>query len=62
MLRGFSACLIDTSGLSSSKASSESLVMLADMTFAIVTWPGSCAIVSVLDELHQYHSPDTTLR
>lgn len=49
---GFFACLIDTFGLSSSRASSESWAMLADMKCAIVTWPGSCAIVSVLDELH----------
>lgn len=49
---GFWACLIDTSGLSLSKASSESWAMLADMTCAIVTLLGCCAIVSVLDELH----------
>ena len=49
---GFWACLIDTSGLSLSKASFESWAMLADMTCAIVMWLGCCAIVSVCDELH----------
>ena len=48
----FSACLIDTSVLLLSKASSESSVMLADMTCAIVMSLGCCAIVSVCDELH----------